>query len=50
MSDSVKITKNEDKYEVSIKQGKQSRWFTIDKHEARELLEKLTKEVEREGI
>lgn len=41
MTDSITITKNEDKYEVNIKQGKQARWFTIDEDEARELLEKL---------
>ncbi|WP_156956013.1 hypothetical protein [Carnobacterium pleistocenium] len=45
MIDSIIITKNGDKFEVSIKQGKQSRWFTIDEEEAKELINKLTKEI-----
>ena len=44
----IQITKTGDKYEVTIKQGKQARWFTIDEEEARELLEKLAKEVANE--
>ena len=41
----IQITKIGDKYEVTIKQGKQARWFTIDEKEAKELLIKLSKEV-----
>lgn len=41
----IQLTRNGDKIEVSIKRGKQCRWFTIDDEEANELMIKLQQEL-----
>lgn len=43
----IQLTRNGDKIEISIKYGKQCRWFTIDEEEANELMSKLQQELSR---
>jgi len=43
--DDIQLNRNGDKIELTIKRGKQCRWFTIDEEEAKELMIKLQQEL-----
>lgn len=45
MTEKIKVTRTSDGFSVSIKQGKQERWFVLSEVEAKQLRDKLDGEI-----